>query len=255
MDTQGLYLRQGSLGPIKKVFLIGSGEDTAECLAALTEKMLVPVEILSPAEGVLGIIKKAQVGDFPGRAWGLAGFVYKLPGESLNLLPAELKEIKLKTQQARQRLKLAVFAGLTVVLTVFSLFRQIDNKKAYLRNLDNELARVRPRAEKLETMSRRLNLLGNKNTQRAEILDFLSAIHKVIPPGIVLTGVKYDSQRQEKFSLRGYSEKMELIFSYASALQGLAGFSDEEVKVKYATSKTAGKNEVVQFEIVFLRKE
>ena len=246
MDTQGLYLRQGSLGPIKKVFLIGAREDTGDFQAALAKKMLVPVEVLSPPEGVSGITTKAGVENFPARAWGLSGFVYRLPEESLDLLPPELKEAKLKVTAARQQLKLIVIAAFSAVLLALSLFRQIDNKKAYLGYLDKELAAVRPRADKLEVKSQRLNVYGNKNTERAEVLDFLSAIHKVIPAGIVLAGVKYDSQREEKFSLWGYSEKMELVVSYASALQGLDTFAGQEVKVKYATNKTAGENEVAQ---------
>jgi hypothetical protein len=103
-------------------------------------------------------------------------------------------------------------------------------------------------------MLKELKTFKNKRRVGFEILDYFVAIHKVIPPGMLITAVTYDSEEKEAFLLRGYSEKLDTVFTYASGLRELNVFKTGEIKVKQASNKVTKDGEVVNFEIVFLRK-
>jgi len=255
MDTQSLYLRQGSLGPVKKVFLCGPSVDALECQKFLEEKMLVPVEILKSQGDDLSISQKAGIDDFPGNLTGLIGIILKSPQDSLNLLPREFKEAQGNIKLNKQRRKLSIMAIITFVAITLAIFKHTDNKRIYLSRLDKEVFKLQAETKELEVMSAKLEMLKEKNKDRNQILDFFAGIHKAIPLGVFLTAVKYDSEREERFSLQGYSANMDAVFAYAANLKELNIFDGPQIKVKYATNKKTPEAEVVQFEIVCLRKK
>lgn len=252
MDTQSLYLRQGSFGPLKKVFLMGDLPTIDDCKVILDEKMLIPVETLKVPDSLFGITAPEAVKHIP---VSLLGFLLRRPEESLNLLPKDLKEIRDSLKEDRLRYRLFFIGIATVFIMVFAFSRYIENKKAYLKVLDKELQKIQIQSRELEIMVKELEIFKNKRKVGFEILDYFAAIHKVIPPGMLITSVAYDSKEKEALLLRGYSEKLDAVFNYASSLRELDVFKTGEIKVKQASNKVAKEREVVNFEIVFLRKK
>jgi len=252
MNTQSLYLRQGSFGPLRKVFLMGDAQTVDDCKVVLDDKMLIPVEILKLPDNLLGITAQEAVKHIP---LSLLGFLLRRPAESLNLLPKDLKEIRDSLKQDRLRYRLFFIGIATVFIMVFAFSRYTENRKAYLKVLDKELQKMQSQAEKLEVMINELGIFKNKRKVGFEILDYFVAIHKVIPPGMLITSVNYDSKEKEALLLRGYSGKLDAVFNYASSLRELDVFKTGEIKVKQASSKVTKEGEVVNFEIVFLRKK
>jgi hypothetical protein len=72
---------------------------------------------------------------------------------------------------------------------------------------------------------------------------------------MLITSLNYDAKEKEAFLIRGYSAKLDTVFTYASGLRELAVFKAGEIKVKQASNKGTKEAEVVNFEIVFLRKK
>ncbi len=252
MDTQSLYLRQGSFGPLRKVFLMGDSQTIDDCKVILDEKSLIPVETLKPTDSLFGITAPQEaVKQIP---VSLLGFILRSPAESLNLLPEDLKEIRYSLKQERLRYRLFLLGIATVFILVFAFSRYTENKKTYMRYLDKELQKMQSQSGELEIMDKELEIFKNKRRVGFEILDYFVAIHKVIPPAMLITAVTYDSEEKEAFLLRGYSEKLDTVFTYASSLRELDVFKAGEIKVKQASNKVTKEGEVVNFEIVFLRK-
>lgn len=254
METQTLYLRQSSAGPIKKMYLVGRKTDVLESKRILQDKMLVPVEIIENPREAIDINTQVTTEDFIGAISGLLGFIFRRPPESLNLLPVDLKERKKKAAQVKDRLKLAVISVCVLIIGLLGFFKYIDNKKIYLSSLETQLQEVKKEASQLETMEKKLNILKARYYERLRILDFFVGLHEVIPAGVFIREMDYNAQIQEEFSIKGTASRHELVFRFASDLKELVMFSDNEIKVKYATSKVTREGEIINFEILFLRR-
>jgi hypothetical protein len=252
MDTQSLYLRQGSFGPLKKVFLLGDAQTIADCKATLDEKMLIPVETPKLADSLFGITRQEEVKPIP---LSLTGFILRRPQDSLNLLPRDLKEARYGLKENKIRFRLLLIGIASVFIMFFTFFIYTENKKVYLKFLDQELQKIQSQAKESEVMIKELEIFRNKRKVDFEILDYFAAIHKAIPPGMLITSLNYDSKEKEAFLIRGYSQKLDTVFAYASGLRELDVFKAGEIKVKQASNKTTKEAEVVNFEIVFLRKK
>jgi hypothetical protein len=252
MDTQSLYLRQGSFGPLKKVFLLGDAQTVADCKALLDEKMLIPVETPKLADSLFGIIRQEEVKQIP---LSLTGFILRRPQDSLNLLPRDLKEARYSLKEDKIISRLFLIGIASVFMMFFAFFIYTGNKKTYLKFLDQELQKIQSQAKELEVMIKELEIFRNKRKVGFEILDYFAAIHKAIPAGMLITSLNYDAKEKEAFLIRGYSQKLDAVFNYASSLRTLDVFKAGEIKVKQASNKVTKEGEVVNFEIVFLKKK
>ncbi|MCX5707996.1 MAG: hypothetical protein NTY14_03325 [Candidatus Omnitrophica bacterium] len=252
MDTNSLYLRQGPFGPIKKVFLMGPLELLQECKLILDDKMLVPVEVVVTPDNFPNIIDESAVGKIPP---GLLGFILKQPVDSLSLLPKEYREIFDKSQESRRRFSLLSKAIAAVIFLFLGFLFYTGNKKSYLDYLDKQIRDLGARTGKLEVKVKELSVFRSKRKAGLELIEFFAAIHKAIPSGMLISGIRYNSEETEALVLKGYSEKLETVFIYASALRDQETFLSGEIKVKQASSRPVKDGEVVNFEISFLRKK
>jgi hypothetical protein len=80
----------------------------------------------------------------------------------------------------------------------------------------------------------------------------LYEISKLLPRELSLTGINYEESRQ--FILRGQAAELKPIFEFASQLKDSAVFKSFNIRVRYATKRAGTAAEVIDFEIVCLKK-
>ncbi|MBU0709633.1 MAG: pilus assembly protein PilM [Candidatus Omnitrophica bacterium] len=251
--TQDAYLKDVSKEPPVKIVITGVQSTALRCVELLKEKVRVDVEILDLrnkikfSNSLLDRISKSDNSFVSLIGLGLLG-----KPESLNLIPLEIKEQARKTGQRKESMKLILsILGIIFVLSL-AVFKNLDNKSGYLRQLVTELDKIESQAKPLEDMENRLNLIERQSQEPSLSLEVLHELYRVLPNMISLNNFIYEEDKQ--VTLRGQSPQMNSIFDFISRLEQSLVFSNFEVKVKYATQKKASMEEFVNFEIVCLKK-
>ncbi|MDD5348020.1 MAG: hypothetical protein PHT59_05340 [Candidatus Omnitrophica bacterium] len=252
METQSLYLRQGPFGPIRKVLLTGDARLIRECKPHLDQKMVIPVEVMESKGLPAGVIARSAAADIP---ISLLGFMLQQPPETTSLLPKEARTTRLERQQRTRSKRTAWLAALASAMLVTALAVQVFARHSYLGYLDRELAAVKQKAQGLESKVKALRAFRNKQGTGLQVLEFLVAVHEAIPAGVAVNQLRFEAGQEELFVLRGYSEKLDTVFAYASALRSAKVFREGEIKVKQATSQSSRDGEVINLEIAFLHKQ
>jgi hypothetical protein len=182
----------------------------------------------------------------------LAGLALKELPESLNLAPPELKQAAKKMARRSELLR---YAGLIIAIIIIfglGLSRSLSNKEAYLQKIKAELDKVSQEARPLEEIERRVRAIEGRSRRPLSSLDMLYEISKLLPRELSLTGINYEESRQ--FILRGQAAELKPIFEFASQLKDSAVFKSFNIRVRYATKRAGTAAEVIDFEIVCLKK-
>ncbi|MFH1355018.1 MAG: PilN domain-containing protein [Candidatus Omnitrophota bacterium] len=251
--TQDAYLKDVSKESPVKIVVSGVQSTALRCVELLKEKVRVDVEILELrnkikfSNGLSDRISKSDNSFVSLIGLGILG-----KSESLNLLPLEIKAQARKIGQRKESLKLSVsILGIIFVLSL-AVFKNLDNKSGYLRQLVIELDKIESQAKPLEDIENRINLIEKQTKEPSLSLEVLHELYKVLPNMISLNNFIYQEDKQ--VTLRGQSPQMNSIFDFISRLEQSSIFSNFEVKIKYATQKKTSIGEFVNFEIVCLKK-
>ena len=252
-NTHDAYLKEISSPIPEKIVLVGVGKFLPEFANILSKQTNLPIEILSYekdialSENVLNTIMNS--GNSIANQIGLA--LEDIP-KSLNLLPRAIKEETEKTLQRKERLKIVFFVIGIIFMWVVSIARVLGNKEKYLGQLKNELSKIAQTAKPLEDIEKRFQILENHLQNKPTSLEVLYELHQIIPAQISLLSLSYEEDSQ--IVLRGQTQQMNSALMLVSGLKNSAVFKDFKVKLRYATQKNTQSGEIVDFEIVCLRK-
>lgn len=235
--------------PFKKIFLISSKrEESGELASFLSRHFSLPVEIrevLKESEEGYRLHPSPGVEDFSfASLLGLAFNPYSL---KINLLPPGKKEAILISQR-REKFFLT---GILFLLFIFILGLSVGvifyKKKAILRNLEEELLRVKPLAEEVLQAKKRLQFIHKNLLRRSSPLDILRELYQITPGKVYLNTFIYE---EERLVIKGISPTRSLVFNFVSKLKDFSYFG--EVQARYVRARKLGETSLIEFELVCL---
>ncbi len=182
----------------------------------------------------------------------IIGLGLKNTEESLNLLPPGIKEGVKKTGRQKEALRIASFiAGIILVLALATL-KNLDNKQLYLKQLKIEIDKISAEARPLEEIEKRIEFIGQRSRKGISGLDILYELQKSMPGEVSLINLTYEQDKH--LILRGQTLELSRVFEFVSQLEKSAVFKNFNIKVRYATKKRIQAGEVIDFEIVCVKR-
>lgn len=163
----------------------------------------------------------------------------------VNLIPEEVKLRKSFEERGKDLIKTGIFV-LTIFVLVFSvLISKIHFKSAYLKKLNEKYLSLNKQVEEFESDFSRLGIIKNYLLKRGFPLEVLTELYNILPLEIELNDIKFDEQG--RFSIKGTSESMSLVFSFVDGMGKSKYFKN--VKTKYTTKRKVGLKDFTDFEI------
>lgn len=251
--TQDAYLKETSREAPSKIILVGVGKFLPEYAEILKDQSALPVEILSYeqnkcfSKNVLeGLLNSEH------SFTSLFGLGLEDIPKSLNLLPEEIKRGIEKISKYKEYLRLSLFITGIIFILSLGIIKDLDNKAQYLKRLKVELDKIINEAKPLEEIEKRFQLLENRYQKKPTSLDVLYEFHQILPAQVSLVNLSYEEDNQ--VVLRGQTAQLNAVFDFVSQLEKSNVFKNFNIKVRYATSKKTQAGEMVDFEIVCLKK-
>lgn len=251
--TQDAYIKELSKEIPVKIILLAADKISQGLIDILKRHMALPVELLF-------YVKKVNISSNLSNALlnsnnsfaSLIGLGLRDIEESLNLLPQDMKETIKEFAQRKGRLRLILFIVSIILLWGLGIVKNLDNKTNYLNQLKLELNKISKDARPLEDMEKKIKLLESRSEKSSLTLDILYELSQAQPAQISLTNFSYEENNQ--IILRGQTPELNSIFLFVSQLEKSAVFKNFNIKVRYATKKKTQTAELVDFEIVCLKK-
>jgi Tfp pilus assembly PilM family ATPase/Tfp pilus assembly protein PilN len=252
--TQEAYFKEVSKESIlSKIFLVGAGKTLQEYMAILKKRVSLPIEAISYSDKIkfskelLNSILNSDSSFASLLGLGLGDL-----SETLNLLPQDVKEKKIKVSREKEQLRLLLFILSIILIWILGITKNLDNKEKYLQQLKSELSKISKEAKLLEEIDKRFTFMQERLQQRPSALDVLYELHKVMPAQISLVSLIYEED--EQVVLRGQTQELNSVSAFVSQLERISVFKNFSIKLRYATQKKTITGEVVDFEIVCSRR-
>jgi Tfp pilus assembly PilM family ATPase/Tfp pilus assembly protein PilN len=165
-------------------------------------------------------------------------------GEEVDLIPRALK-ISRATGIIKKKSAISVILTLAVIASAsFMVWNEIHNKELSLKILESELKDIAPAAEEIEKMRLSSDVIKSQLIKKSEVSDILNELYKIVPPNIYLVLCTYEDERVE---LKGTANVLSDVFKLVTILENSTYF--QNVKVRYATKRKVGGEELIDFEI------
>jgi Tfp pilus assembly protein PilN len=251
--SRDAYLKEVGREAPSKIAILGA-EKLCQLFAEVLKKQLtLPIKILSTSSKLrFSNNLSNDILNSDNSFTALIGLGLSGIEESINLLPQNIKERNFRLSQRKSQLRLISLMGAIILIWVFAIARNLDNKARYLKQLKLELSKISQEARPLEEFEKRFQLLESRLKKKPSTLDIIHELYQVIPEGVSLTNLSYDEDKE--IILRGTTPELNYVFKFASQLENSAIFSKFNIKVRYATKKKTQAGEIVDYEIVCLKK-
>jgi hypothetical protein len=214
----------------------------------------LPVEILSLGQKS-NIISKGATDTVANPEYSFVNLIGLGVGqleETLDLLPADMKQASRKLTQRKELTRLIVYIAAIGVLWAFSLFKDLDNKERYLTGLRMKFNEIAKEAKPLEDMEKRFLLLENRSRKKITVLELLHGVLQLLPEPVSLVSFTYEEH--SRIILHGQAHALDPVLVFVSEMGKAQAFKDFTIKVRYATAKKTHTGEIVDFEIVCMKK-
>ena len=91
-----------------------------------------------------------------------------------------------------------------------------------------------------------------KRSGNSSCVEILTGLYQVIPEQITLSGFTYNQGKE--LVLAGQTQELNSVFGLVSQLEGSVVFKKFNIKIRYATQRKLRDAEIVDFEIICLKK-
>ncbi|MBI5873945.1 MAG: PilN domain-containing protein [Candidatus Omnitrophica bacterium] len=250
--TQDAYSKEVSSVAPARVILMGHENASVEFQQLLKEKGAMPVEIISCGDkaGMPKALLDSSAYSSHSFA-SLFGFGLKDIDNSINLLPFDMKEGIKRASGRKDFLRIVFLFLASVIMLAGGVFKMLDNKAAYLRELKGDLNKIANEAKPLAEIEHRLQLLDNESAKKPTGLDVLSELHEILPEKMFLLNFSYEEARQ--VILRGQSQEINAVSELVRRLGSSETLKKFSVKLEYATKRRTPSGEVIDFEVTCLK--
>ncbi len=163
----------------------------------------------------------------------------------INLLPAELVEMRRRKARRREILKTAALAAILLVVAALIAGRELSKREEYLGRLEEEISRMLPVTTRIEGIESRLDMIGRRIENKGLALDVLREVHNLMPSDMSLNLMSYSGGRT--VVLKGTAMRMSDVFALVPKLEKSDLFRN--VSVGYASKRATGTDELTDFQI------
>lgn len=197
-----VYLKQNQQVDVSHVLVCGDMPDLRLLTGPLMHELNVEVETLDSLEGfdVARLPEPAE--EFRSRigayrtAWALAADA----APPVNLLPREVRAVRVVNRQTQKRLWAAAVAGVLIAAVAWGGVQLLArSSRSRADGLRRQVATLEPQVQAIEAdrqagmlVSGRMAALGAFGTQGPRVAQVLSAIGRGLPPEIALTSIKLE---------------------------------------------------------------
>lgn len=172
-----------------------------------------------------------------------AGFLLKDEAR-INLIPPAEKRARRERLFRRALVQCALLAVGSLALFGFLFGNTLYHRRETLTALQKELRKLEPAATEIESMQKQLESLRIRKGESEMSLELLRELYRLIPPEASLSYLAIEPRR---ISLRGNTQALSTVFSFAKALESSSFFTS--VRVKNATRRTLSEGEMTIFQI------
>lgn len=222
-------------------------------LELLNRQINLPVEIISYWDKIAAkepLLKSAL--DKDGSFAALIGLGIKHMPNSLNLEPADLKEINKKISRQKESLGLILFSFAIFLIFGLAVARSLENKAVYLKQLKIESEKLEKDAKPLEEMENKIKFMAERLYSTPSTLDIIYELHQAASKQISLISFTYEADKQ--ILLRGQAAELNAVNDFVLQLEKSPVFKDFNLKLRYATYRKTMQGEIVDFEIIGAKK-
>ncbi len=247
--TNDLYLKEVAKPLPLKAIILGVKKGHFQALADnLKLKLNLEAEEFLYAEKIDFLEGSERVLDSSGVSLAaLIGLSLAPVADSLNILPAQMKqEARLKFKY-RERLQIFLAFIAIIAVSIFGMSRSLENKTQYLKRLKLQLNKVSKEARPLEEIEKRFQVIERYSKGEASCLDVLYELYNNIPADISLVSFTYEDNGA--ITIHGQAPALASVFNFVGQLEKAPAFKRYNIKVRYATKKTTVTGEVIDFEI------
>jgi len=248
--TSAAYLKETGQVAVGRVVIFTNKNISAQSLSANTS---LPAELFDYGSKFFPPAPSEKIKTAGISAAGLVGLGLKEITAELNILPQEVKEVRLRYAKKKEFIKSSVTVLLAVLMLTLAVTKDLNNKRHYRDRLKIELGKISQEAKTLEELERRFSTLESQAKYRLKALEVLYELHKVMPKDIFLSSFAYEDDKQ--ISLRGQSPELNYVLELVSTLEKSKVFGNFTSKLRYATKKKTQTGEIIDFEIVCLKKK
>jgi len=248
--TNSAYIKETGQIPAAGIVIFTSKNISAQNLSA---KISLSVEVsdycgkICPNQ-LCEKIKTAGVS-----AAGLIGLGLKEVSAGLNILPENIKQLRIQALKKKEFIKSAVIILLSILMLAFSVMKDLDNKRNYRDKLKIELEEISKEAKTLDVLERRFVLLESEAKYRLAVLEVIYELHKIMSKDIYLSSFVYEDDKQ--IALRGQTPELNYVLELVPMLEKSKAFGNFTCKLRYATKKKTQTGEIIDFEITCLKKK
>lgn len=235
---------------ITKIIITG-GEMLASSLNKDVLKAVVglPVDIMPQTENIsLTEQCKSKCADIAKEVSlsSLFGLALNADGIKINLMPQQLQIEKGVREKGKDLYFFGIYLAF-ILATASSIFLgRLYTKEQYLQALKEEVSNIQYKVDEISKMIYETEGIKMRASTKNLMLNFIFEKHKVIPPDIYLTSIRFNGK--DRLTIRGASTVMSEIFKFVNVLEESKYFQD--VKTKFVTTRKAHGKDLTEFEII-----
>jgi len=235
---------------ITKIIITG-GEMLASSLNKDVLKAVVglPVDIMPQTENIsLTEQCKSKCADIAKEVSlsSLFGLALNADGIKINLMPQQLQIEKGVREKGKDLYFFGIYLAF-ILATASSIFLgRLYTKEQYLQALKEEVSNIQYKVDEISKMIYETDGIKMRASTKNLMLNFIFEKHKVIPPDIYLTSIRFNGK--DRLTIRGASTVMSEIFKFVNVLEESKYFQD--VKTKFVTTRKAHGKDLTEFEII-----
>jgi Tfp pilus assembly PilM family ATPase len=164
----------------------------------------------------------------------------------VNFVPLEIRSSRI-SKMIKESLLITTTLCLCILIGIGGiLLKNYLVKKARLAEITAKLKESEPKVKRLARLKMSADIIKRQLDLKGSSIDILRELYSKIPPQITLTIFDYEDKRS--CLLRGTANQLSDVFTFNSTLEDSEYF--ENVKVRYATKRAVGSQEMTDFEII-----
>jgi len=248
--TNSAYIKETGQAQVEGVVIFTNKNISAQ---SVSSNISLPVELFDYSSKVCPKELSEKIKTTGTSAAGLIGIGLKEINAELNILPQEVKMLRVQAFKKKEFIKSTVTILLAVLALTLAITKDLDNKKHYRDKLKIELDKISKEAKTLEELEKRFGILESQAKYRLQVLEVLYELHKMTPKDIYLSSFIYEDENQ--IALRGHTPELNYVLELVSTLEKSKAFGNFTSKLRYATKKKTQTGDIIDFEIICLKKK
>ncbi|MFH1459299.1 MAG: PilN domain-containing protein [Candidatus Omnitrophota bacterium] len=163
----------------------------------------------------------------------------------INLLSDEIIAKKIKEKLKKKLIICGLILLVNMILAAAVFFVSLNNKKAYMAKMDEEILKLRPQAQEIQNKIQKLEMVEMQLSSQALILNAITDLANVTSSACTLNMLSINEQGQ--LLVRGQTKNLQDVLDFVSAIEKSAHFKNSHLN--YSSRRKIKNQEVIDFEI------